>query len=70
MRRAPRLHDPLVGDQLDVSPNDLSREQGKGSALLGVDLGRLAGECRELLRIKKSPIDPLRTRFQVEGFLE
>ena len=70
MRRAPRLNDPLVGDQLDVSPNDLSCEQGKASAFPGVDLGRLAGKRRELFCVQKNGINPLRTGLQVDLFLE
>src|ERR1700719_311490 len=60
MRGTPRLYDALVGDQLDISTDDLSSEQGKGSPRFGVDLGRQTRECRELLCIQKHLINALR----------
>ena len=66
MRGAPRLHDPLVWDQLDISSDDLSSEQGKGSPRFGVDLGRRTRECRELLCIQKHLIDALRAGLKLD----
>lgn len=47
--RAPCLHDPLVGDELDISSFDQLPEGRKGAADSGVDLGRCTGERGELL---------------------
>ena len=46
------LHDPLVGDQLEISSDDLPSEERKRSSRFGVDLRRRTGECRELLCIQ------------------
>ena len=66
MGRTPRLHDPLVWDQLNVSADDLSSEHGKGSARFRIDLCRRTRERFELLCIQKNLVDVLRVRFQVD----
>jgi hypothetical protein len=70
MRGAPRLHDPLVWYQLDVSANDLSSEHGKGSARFRIDLCGRTRECFELFCIQKNLVDVLRVRLQVDLLMQ
>src|SRR5271170_1879026 len=65
MRRTPRLHDSLVGDQFDASPFNLSAKGSESSARFRVDLGRHAGEGSELLRVQENLIDALRARLEI-----
>ncbi len=70
MGGAPRLHDPLVRDQLDVAAGDQSSEQRKCSACFRVDLGRPASECSELFCIQKRIIDALRASLYIDILMQ
>src|ERR1700722_3251987 len=61
MSGPPRLHDSLVGNQLDIPSDDLASEHGKSPAWFWVDLLRHTRECRELPGIQENLVDALRS---------
>src|ERR1700733_8165352 len=70
MGGTPRLYDPLVWDQLDISAHDLSSKHGKGSTWFRIDLCRRTCECFELFCIQKNLVDVLRVRFQIDLLMQ
>src|SRR6202035_4610154 len=64
-RRTPCLYDALVGDQLDISSENLSAKERERAAFLRVDLGRHPAKGYELLWIQQGLVDPLWANFEL-----
>ena len=64
--RAPRLHDALVRNELDISPDDEASEHFERRAGFATDLCSSSRECRKLLVVQQGFVDPMRVRRQVK----
>jgi len=66
----PRLHNPLAGDQFNVSSLNHSSEHGERASGLAADLGSRPGESGELFGIEKNLVDTMRARFETHFLME
>jgi len=66
----PGLHDPRIGNQLDVAARDVALVPGAGAALVGADLGGRTRERGMLTRVGKRPIDLLRRGGEADFLMD
>src|SRR5271155_779361 len=66
----PRLDDPLIRNQLYVSPLDQPSERLERSASVATDLSRQTRERRELLGIQKYFVNPMRIGLEIDFLMK
>jgi hypothetical protein len=59
------LHDSPIGYQVENSPFDFSAEALESAPGRGVNLGGVTCECAEMLALRQSFIDSLRTGLEI-----
>src|SRR5580658_2943475 len=70
MRGPPSLHNSLVRNQLDVSPNNPVPKHRKGASRFRTDQRWLTGKRGEFLGIQQRLVNPLRAGLEYDFFMQ